>query len=84
MIPPQKLNLRTADDEEINSILEEAGTNTNQRKAALEAIKYWKKPDKALTWQNLEKSTKSGEYKIKNFAKGTYEKLKNVTDIRSN
>ena len=83
-LPPEKLNLRTADDEEINSILEEAGANTNQRKAALEAIKYWKKSDKALTWQNLKQSTISGQHKIKNFAEGTYKKLKNVADIRSN
>ncbi len=84
VIPPPKLNLRTADDEEINSILEEAGSNANQRKAALEAIKYWKKQDKALTWQNLKQSTISGQHKIKNFAERTYDKLKNVADIRSN
>jgi len=83
-LPPKKLNLRTADDEEINSILEKAKANTNQRKAALEAIKYWKKPGRVLSWGNLKQSTISGEHKIKNFAKGTYDKLKNVTDIRSN
>jgi len=83
-LPQPKLNLLTADDEQINSILEEKGANANQRKAALEAIKYWKKPDKALTWENLKQSTISGQHKIKNFAKGTYDKLKNVADIRNN
>lgn len=75
-LPQPKLNLRTADDEQINSILEEAGTKINQRKAALEAIKYWQKSGRVLSWGNLDKSTKSGEHKIKNFAEGTYDKLK--------
>ncbi|MGI8504760.1 MAG: hypothetical protein ACR2LR_27055 [Hassallia sp.] len=76
VLPPKKLNLLTAGDEQINSILEEAGTKTNQRKAALEAIKYWQKSGRVLSWGNLDKSTKSGEHKIKNFAEGTYDKLK--------
>jgi len=73
-----------ANEEEIKSALEEAGATTNQRNAAWEAIKYWKQPGKILTWSNIKKSSESGsEHKIKNFAKGTYEKLKSVTDIRS-
>ncbi|MEH2403315.1 hypothetical protein [Nostoc sp.] len=85
VLPPPKVNLVIANEEEIKSVLEEAVANKNHRNAAWEAIKYWKQPDKVLTWQNIKKSSEaSGEHKIKNFAKGTYEKLKEVTDIRSN
>jgi ParB-like chromosome segregation protein Spo0J len=83
LLPPTKLNLLEAEEEEINSALEECGANANQIKAALAAIKYWKTSSESLTWHKLEKSTKAGEHKIKNFAKGTYQKLKKVADIRS-
>ncbi|ACC82103.1 hypothetical protein [Nostoc punctiforme] len=84
VVPPPKLNLLIANEDEIKSLLEEAGANKNQTNAAWEAIKYWKQAGKILTWQNLKKSSESGsEHKIKNFAKGTYEKLKQVTSIRS-
>lgn len=83
LIPPQKLNLLIANEDEIKSVLEEAGAKKNQINAAWEAIKYWKQPGKNLTWQNIKKSSEAGgEHKIKNFAKGSYEKLKQVTDIR--
>ncbi|MEH2412974.1 hypothetical protein [Nostoc sp.] len=83
VLPPAKLNLVIANEEEIKSALEEGGvTNENHRNAAWEAIKYWKQPGKVLTWQNLKKSSESGsEHKIKNFAKGTYEKVRKFTDI---
>jgi hypothetical protein len=84
LIPPPKLNLQEAKEEEIDIALEQAGANTNQRKAALEAIRYWQKSGKGLTWQNFKKSIESREHKIKNFGKGAYEKLKEVADIRSN
>ena len=80
---PKKLNLLQTEDEEIDRALEEGGATTTQRKAALEAIKYWKISGQGLSWRNLEKSTKAGKDKIKNFAKGTYQKLRAVADIRS-
>jgi regulator of replication initiation timing len=78
---PQRWNLLEAEKEKIDSALEEAGANTNQRKAIWEAIEYWKQPGKDLTWQNLKKSIDSKEHKIKIFGKGAYEKLKQVTYI---
>jgi ParB-like chromosome segregation protein Spo0J len=83
LLPSPKLNLMQAQDEEIDSALQEGGASTTQRKAALEAIQYWKASDQGLSWQNLEKSTKQGKDKINNFAKGTYQKLKAVADIHS-
>ncbi|MEH2362897.1 hypothetical protein [Nostoc sp.] len=84
VLPPPKLNLVIANEEEIKSALEEGGATKNQRNAAWEAIKYWKQSGKVLTWQNLKKSSESGsEHKIKNFAKATYDKVKNLTDIRN-
>ncbi|MBC6430357.1 hypothetical protein FM036_05730 [Nostoc sp. HG1] len=82
MLPPPKLNLVIANDEEIKSALEEGGATKNQINAALEAIKYWKQSGKVLTWQNLKKSSETGSgHKIKNFAKATYDKVKKSTDI---
>lgn len=84
ILPPLKLNLVIANEEEIKSALEEGGATKNQINAAWEAIKYWKQSGKVLTWQNLKKSSESGsEHKIKNFAKATYEKVKRNTDIRN-
>ncbi|MEH2001222.1 MAG: hypothetical protein V7L00_21145 [Nostoc sp.] len=84
IVPPLKLNLVIANEEEIKSALEEGGATKNQINAAWEAIKYWKQSGKVLTWQNLKKSSESGsEHKIKNFAKATYDKVKKITDIRN-
>ncbi len=79
--PPSKLNLLTATDEQVMNALSKVGANTNQIKAALKAIEYWQNSGKILTWENLHKSTKSGENKITNFANATYQKLKNVAEI---
>ncbi|NMG09049.1 hypothetical protein [Brasilonema sp. UFV-L1] len=80
---PSKLNLLIAQEKEIKSMLEEVGANDKQKEAALEAIKYWRNPGKDLTWENLMKSIKSGEHKVKNFGKETYQKLKQIAVIRS-
>lgn len=82
LLPPPKLNLLKAKEEEVDKALEEGGANSTQRKAALEAIKYWKTSSQGLSWQNLEKSTKPGNDKIDKFGKGTYQKLKAVADIQ--
>ncbi|AFZ59010.1 hypothetical protein H6G54_23670 [Anabaena cylindrica FACHB-243] len=82
--PPQKFNLLTATNDEIKSALKEAKVNNdNHIKGVLDAIKYWQQSGRTLTWENLQKSTKSGQHKIKNFANGTYQKLKDVADIRT-
>jgi hypothetical protein len=75
--PPSKLNLLTATKKQII----EAIKNQKQADAAWNAIQHWLQPDRELTWNNLEKSTKSGKDKIKDFAKGTYQKLQEVADI---
>ncbi|WP_237741530.1 ParB N-terminal domain-containing protein [Anabaena sp. PCC 7108] len=81
---PQKLNLVTATDEEIANYLTNENVNQKERKAALEAIRYWRKPNKTLTWANLKTSTKSGaEYSIKGFGPATYQKLKEIAEIRT-
>ncbi len=79
--PPGKVNLLTAEVKAIANALQEVGANTKQIKAALEAINYWKQPNKTLTWDNLRKSTKTGEHKIPNFANATYQKLENIGEI---
>jgi hypothetical protein len=81
--PKLKLNLLTAKDEEIMIALSEVGVKPNYIKAALQAIKYWKETDKTLTWQNLLISTKTGKHKITGFADATYQKLKQIAEIRT-
>lgn len=83
LLPPPKLNLLQATEQEIDRALQEKGVKLENKKAALVAIKSWKNSDEGLTWQNIEKSTKTGKNKIKNFAKATYEKLKEIGDIPS-
>lgn len=78
---PPKLNLREAPRAEIERALKEIGAIPNQIKASCQAIEYWKKPGKKLSWDNLEKSIKTGPDKIQGFAKGTYQKLKEIGDI---
>lgn len=80
---PPKLNLLTATNEEIMIGLSQVGASANYIKSALQAIEYWRQPGKSLTWENLYKSTKSGENKIKNFANATYQKLKEIAEIRT-
>lgn len=78
-----KLNLLEASESEINKALEKVGLKMPSRKAALEAIKHWKSSPEGLSWENLVKSTKVKEHKIKGFAKGTYQTLEDIGDIPS-
>lgn len=78
-----KLNLLTAKQEEIREALKQVKVNIKAATAACKAIEYWKKAGEEITWEKLEKSTKAGKHKIDGFAKGTYQKLKEVADIRS-
>jgi len=75
--PPPKPNLLTATKQEII----EAMKNEKQADSAWNAIEHWKQEGRVLSWDNLKKSIKSKEHKIKNFAEGTYKKLQEVADI---
>ncbi|MDB9373255.1 hypothetical protein [Nodularia sphaerocarpa] len=78
----EKLNLVTANEKEVKKALEKLGVNSQRRNAAWEAIESWKQERKTLTWENLKKSCgPSKAHKISNFAKGTYDKLKEIADI---
>lgn len=82
--PPPKLNLVTATDEEIRNLLEDIGMKKINIKAVLEAVNFWKKSSQGLTWKNLEESIPTtGQHKITNFGKETYQKLKTYVDIRT-
>jgi hypothetical protein len=77
----EKINLQTAQKSEISEILRRVGTQEKQVNAALNAIAYWQQPGKTLTWENLERSTKSKEHKVEGFAQGTFDRLKRVGEI---
>ncbi len=79
--PPPKLNLRLVTEKEIKEALSKVKATTPQINAAWKAIEKWKNSGKGLTWENLEKSTKSGKDKVTGFAKTAYEKLKQIADI---
>ncbi len=81
--PPSvhKLNLKTANPQQIEIELKRIGVTKNQIKPALTAISYWKGTEGGLTWDNLEYSTRSGRDKIAGFGKSTYEKLKQIGEI---
>lgn len=67
------LNLAIATIDEITDAI----GNETYATAAYKAIQKWKESGKKLTWKNLEKSI-SGNDKVPNFGKGTYNKLKNI------
>ena len=74
-----KINLLTASEQEITDLLSQVRTQPKQIKSALNAIAYWKQPEKTLTWENLKRSipTKS-EDNIPGFAQGTFDRLKQI------
>lgn len=79
-----KVNLRLASHPEIRNALEQLRTQDKHIDAALAALTYWKQPDRELSWFNLARSAKAkrgSEYKIDNFADGTYRNLQTVGEI---
>ena len=78
---PPKLNLRLVTEKEIKEALSKVKATSTQINAAWKAIQHWKKPGKDLTWENLEKSTKTGKDKVPSFTKTVYDKLKEIADI---
>ena len=83
-----RLNLLTATKEEIEQTLRSKKFTPIQRNAICEAIDHWKQPGKQLTWENLEKSTKTPRGKtpnpdrITNFNSAVYKKLQEFADIK--
>lgn len=76
---PPSLNILTVSKNE----LEVAINNKNQANAAWTAIEYLKATNRKLTKENFDKlvKAKSGRDKIKGFASGTFNKLKEVIEI---
>ncbi|MDE5069372.1 MAG: hypothetical protein O4861_18025 [Trichodesmium sp. St16_bin4-tuft] len=77
----QRVNLlKVETEEEIQQAFQR--NNIRGGTEAWKAIKYWRKPGKKLTWENLEKSAKTArkdhQDKIQGFAKGTYNNLKKI------
>ena len=79
----QRVNLLTVETEvEIKQALKRVFNSTTGGTEAWKAIKYWRKPGKKLTWENLEKSaTKGHQDKIQRFSDGICKKLKQIGDI---
>ncbi|MGD1715508.1 hypothetical protein [Dapis sp. BLCC M172] len=79
----QKVNLLTVETEdEIKQAFKRVFSSISGATKAWEAIKYWRKSGKKLTWENLENSSKTGHQdKIPNFSNGTYKKLRDIGDI---
>lgn len=78
ILPP---NLRDDEETKLRRTLSKAGMKTAQINASIAAVRYWKAPDRTLTWENLKQSTKPGKHKIVGFADATYKKLQEVTEI---
>jgi hypothetical protein len=81
---PNKLNLLSASENEIRDALIEAGIKEKYAEATLKAIEYWKTSGRKLTWANLKQSTtgKKHDYKIKDFGVNTFNKLKDIAEIK--
>ncbi|MGD1805718.1 hypothetical protein ACP6PL_09810 [Dapis sp. BLCC M126] len=81
----QRVNLLTVETEdEIKQAFKRVFDSIAGSTKAWEAIKYWRKPGKKLTWENLEKSAKAkkgDQNNIQGFSDGTYKKLKDIGDI---
>lgn len=78
------INLIKASEQDIKIALKKVNSSGPNIQSAINAIKYWRKSEQGLSWGNLEISagaSKKSEYKIKGFARGTYEKLQRVADI---
>ncbi len=71
---PEKINLAIATKDDIIKAID----NEKRGIAAYNAIEKCKESARKLTWANLEKCTKTGPYKVKGFAKGTYKELKTI------
>ncbi len=76
----QRVNLLTVETEaEIKQAFKRVFKSTVGGTEAWTAIKYWRKSDKKLTWENLEKSAKIGHQdKIRRFSDRVYKKLKEI------
>ncbi len=77
--PPEKLNLLTVTKTEFLARMKEINSQDKVSQAMWNALEYWKEPGRKLSWENLQKSTKSsGLGSIKGFGNGGYEKLREI------
>jgi hypothetical protein len=77
----EKIELISAEKQQIKTLLGQVGAQTKQIEAAVKAIEYWKQTGN-LTWENLKISTKKrSEHKIADFAEGTLDRLKKIGTI---
>lgn len=81
-IQPNKINLLSASKSEIYDALVEAGVRNQPAEAAWKAVEYWRSSNRELNWTNLKKSTNEKGEKIKNFGNKTFEKLKEISEIK--
>lgn len=80
-VSPKNLILGQASTGEIGTALQAKGLRDKEIAAALEAIAYWTQSNRELSWENLSRSTQSGENKIKGFGQKTYNLLKDIAAI---
>jgi regulator of replication initiation timing len=74
-----KVNLVDITYEELSTLMQQAGSSITQINASWETIKYWRKSEQELTWDNLKKSTvNKSKDKIKGFGMGSYQTIKKV------
>ncbi len=81
---PIPVDLSVAGESEVCGALKQVGVSKSNATAAWKAIEYWKTPGREITWENLEQSASaklSSKKKIRGFAEGTYEKLKEIGNI---
>lgn len=83
-LPPKKhrINLLSANQNEILNALIEAGIRKQYANAASQAIQYWKDSNRELTWTNLKESTQKGDSRIASFGEATYRRLQEIAEIK--
>ncbi len=82
-INPPKLNLITANKEQISQALKQVKVRENAIEATYQSIEYWRNKKESLTWENLKKSAKDKLHKIPGFGENTYKKLEEIAEIRT-
>lgn len=80
---PPKLNLITANKEQISQALKKVKVREDAIEATYQAIEYWRNTKESLTWENLKKSAKDKLHKIPGFGESTYKKLEDIAEIRT-
>ncbi|MGB3493657.1 MAG: hypothetical protein WBA57_13080 [Elainellaceae cyanobacterium] len=79
---PNPINLLEASEKDIEISLRKVKARKPQIKAAIDVIRYWKKSEHGLSWENLEFSSTSSQ-EVKGFGQKTYEQLQIIGKIPS-